>query len=64
MLQVYWNNRQMPIWKSILIELGLNVIVIVIWTWQIVLFEIQAMKAAIFFLDGVNIARSYLSHDQ
>jgi len=28
------------------------------------LFEIQAMKADIFFLDGVNIARSYLSHDQ
>jgi len=29
-----------------------------------VLFEIQAMKAAILFFDGVNIARSYLSHDQ
>jgi hypothetical protein len=28
------------------------------------LFEIQAMKAAILFLDGVNIAGSYLSHDQ
>jgi len=24
--------------------------------------EIQAMKAAILFLDGVNFARSYLSH--
>ena len=24
----------------------------------------QALKAAIFFLDGVNIARSNLSHDQ
>jgi hypothetical protein len=28
------------------------------------LFEIKAMKVAIFFLDGVNIARSYLSYDQ
>jgi len=28
------------------------------------LFEIQAMKATIFFLDSVNIARSYLSLDQ
>jgi hypothetical protein len=37
---------------------------IVIWTWQIMLFEIQAMKAAISYLDGVRIARSYLSHDQ
>jgi len=24
--------------------------------------DIQAMKAAILFLDGVNFARSYLSH--
>ena len=35
---------------------------IVIWTWQIMLFEIQAMKVDILSLDGVNIARSYLSH--
>ena len=34
-----------------------------ICTRQIVLFEIPAMKALILFLDGVNIARSYLSHD-
>jgi len=27
-------------------------------------FEIQAMNAAISFLDGVNISRSYLSHNQ
>jgi hypothetical protein len=29
-----------------------------------VLFVIQAMKVAILFLDGVNIGKSYLSHDQ
>ena len=28
------------------------------------LFEFQMMNVAILFLDGVNIARSYLSHDQ
>jgi hypothetical protein len=28
------------------------------------LFENQVMKAAILFLDGVNIASSYPSHDQ
>ena len=28
------------------------------------LFETRAIKATIFCLDGVNIARSYLSHDQ
>jgi len=27
-------------------------------------FEIQAMKAVILFLNGVNSPRSYLSHDQ
>ena len=37
---------------------------IAIWTWQIKIFEIQAMKTAILFLNGVNIARSYQSHDQ
>jgi hypothetical protein len=38
---------------------------IAIWAWKIVLFdEIQAMKAAIFVLDGVHIARSCLAHDQ
>ena len=38
-------------------------IIIAIWT-QIVVFEIQAMEAAILVLDGVNITESYLSHDQ
>ena len=33
-------------------------------TCQIMLFEIQAIKAIIFFLDSINIARSYLSLDQ
>jgi len=35
-----------------------------IWACQIGLFEIQAMKVAISSLDGVNIDRSYISHDQ
>ena len=55
-------NHQILILKSILIELGLNEYMIAIWTWQIALFEIQVMKAA--NLDEVNIARSYLAHDQ
>jgi hypothetical protein len=31
---------------------------------QIMLFEIQAIKATIFFLDSINIARSYSSLDK
>jgi hypothetical protein len=37
---------------------------IAISEWHIVPSEIKAMTATILLLDGINIARYYLSHDQ
>ena len=56
-------NHQIPILKYILIELGLNPLSRS-EPDKSRLFEFQMMNVAILFLDGVNIARSYLSHDQ
>jgi hypothetical protein len=56
-------NHQIPILMYILIELGLNPLSRS-EPDKSRLFEFQMMNVAILFLDGVNIARSYLSHDQ
>ena len=56
-------NHQIPILKYILIELGLNPLSRS-EPDKSRLFEFQMMNVAISFLDGVNINRSYLSHDQ
>jgi hypothetical protein len=59
MVQIYWRTI-----KHQYESLFCTEPMIAIWTWQIKIFEIQAMKAEILILNGINIARSYQSHYQ